>query len=687
MRFFFTLFFLSFYGLIATAQSPDFAWAREIGQTGITTGCLLAIDGEGNSFVAGAFGSSGTNQTLTLGSTVLVHPGPGGASQFIAKFDPSGQVLWAKKISIAGVQDENNPDKMVVDAEGNLYITGTFQSGSVWDTLTVPPVEGGSSYGLVKFDPNGHVQWLRMTDTPDHRIGTSSALNIDAQGGQVSMSGLFNTKIFFHTGDSLVNTDTTSTGVDAFYATYDAQGNLVGLKRLGVVNTSANPNWNYTVEFFREDIHKNIYRLAGNRTIVKYAPDGTVLLSKTLSMTGAGSELKAMAVDPAGNVFLCGWFYQGSITVEGTLVPKVGNTIYTDALLIKLNAADLSLAWLKSHNYAVNDSYEELRTDELGNLYVSGGQSTAVGDAKGLMQKYTNEGSLLWQTLIEPGATPVGGTAGQVRVQNIVQAHNGGNILVVGRFQERIYFDPTVSFSVHSGGYKMFIAQYGQCNTPVPLIDAPSGFVFCEGDSLMLSSASYPELLWSTGETTSYIYATQPGTYYVSAVENQECYARSLPVNLIVLPYPLASVTVGNASFAADSIDGDYQWIDCDNNIPIPGATGQIFHPNANGNYAVIVTNTLGCADTSACYPFLGVGIDEGQIQPLLTLFPNPASDRIHLSGTLKIQSVNLFTHLGQQIRAEQGKTDFDISTLPPGTYYIIAETEKGTWRGRFVKR
>ena len=65
-------------------------WAKKAGGTSIEYVRNIALDKSGNSYITGQFGSS-----ATFGSTTLTTSG--GFDIFLAKFDNSGNVVWASK--------------------------------------------------------------------------------------------------------------------------------------------------------------------------------------------------------------------------------------------------------------------------------------------------------------------------------------------------------------------------------------------------------------------------------------------------------------------------------------------------------------------------------------------------------------------------------------------------------------
>ena len=140
----------------AQVQAPNFAWARQAqGQTpdgDLDMGRSVALDSQGNSYVTGIFRGS-----LLFGSTQLTSLGD--HDVFIAKYDPSGNVLWAKR---AGSPDFEYGYDIAVDAAGNCYITGAFSGTADFDNITListNPLD--PDIYLAKFDTNGNAVWAK----------------------------------------------------------------------------------------------------------------------------------------------------------------------------------------------------------------------------------------------------------------------------------------------------------------------------------------------------------------------------------------------------------------------------------------------------------------------------------------------------------------------------------------------
>ncbi len=78
----------------------------------------MAGDAVGNTYVTGDFAG-----TAIFGTVQLTAAG-GNRDAFVAKLDPSGNVIWAQRMGADNVPDRGF--SAAVDATGNTYVLGTF---------------------------------------------------------------------------------------------------------------------------------------------------------------------------------------------------------------------------------------------------------------------------------------------------------------------------------------------------------------------------------------------------------------------------------------------------------------------------------------------------------------------------------------------------------------------------------
>ncbi|MDB4656103.1 T9SS type A sorting domain-containing protein [Flavobacteriales bacterium] len=140
----------------------------------------------------------------------------------------------------------------------------------------------------------------------------------------------------------------------------------------------------------------------------------------------------------------------------------------------------------------------------------------------------------------------------------------------------------------------------GQTLTPPTATITPnSSTTICSGGFVQLTASAGDSYLWSNGETTQTITATQADAYTVTVTNNDGCTDTSDPVTVTVNPTPNSGVTVGGATTfcSGDSVtltsqasSGSYLWSN--------GETTQSITVDQTGNYSVTVTEN-GCSATS----------------------------------------------------------------------------------------
>lgn len=76
-------------------------------------------------------------------------------------------------------------------------------------------------------------------------------------------------------------------------------------------------------------------------------------------------------------------------------------------------------------------------------------------------------------------------------------------------------------------------------SAPIPSILIKGSTIFCEGDSVALSTAkSYLKYEWTTGEKTRNIVVKKTGAFAVAVIDSNGCTGTSQPIDIIVSSYP-----------------------------------------------------------------------------------------------------------------------------------------------------
>jgi hypothetical protein len=167
--------------------------------------------------------------------------------------------------------------------------------------------------------------------------------------------------------------------------------------------------------------------------------------------------------------------------------------------------------------------------------------------------------------------------------------------------------------------------------------------------------------------------------YYTSGTYTQNFYTASgcdsiLTIHVTVDEFPNAVIQPNGNALATQPGMDSYQWIDCSTGNPVSGANQSVYSPSASGNYAVVVNNGL-CTDTSACFAYSTMGINETAEKEFL-IYPNPATTHVEIKGIQTNGTVRIVDALGRQIA--EGSLDAPIQTgqLSEGTYTVIIESD-----------
>lgn len=174
-------------------------WAKSIDGTSDEFGNSVATDKSGSAYLTGDFVSS----TLSIGSYILTNKGE--CDILLVKYGANGNVIWAKGIGGTLCDWANS---IAVDAEGNVYITGSFMSGSItFDSDTLTNTNAGTSdIFLVKYNSGGNVLWVKSAGGTDSDGGNSVATDAS---GSTCIVGNFNSPTMILGSDTLRKADQT----------------------------------------------------------------------------------------------------------------------------------------------------------------------------------------------------------------------------------------------------------------------------------------------------------------------------------------------------------------------------------------------------------------------------------------------------------------------------------------------
>lgn len=158
----------------------------------------FAVDTMGNIYTTGGFGGTipiSKNFSLTS---------EGHYDGFLLKYNPQGEVQWAKRFGGSGISWEY-PRALTVSKEGSLYIAGTYNGVLVAETFSSNLQKGVCDLFVVKYDTDGNLQWLKSGGGED--LEKVREITID-QSDNLFFTGYYLSPGTFHWGDySFIQTE------------------------------------------------------------------------------------------------------------------------------------------------------------------------------------------------------------------------------------------------------------------------------------------------------------------------------------------------------------------------------------------------------------------------------------------------------------------------------------------------
>lgn len=471
------------------ASGVHLEWAVRAG--GADEDRCLFVDAleDGTSYAVGFFAGEAVFGEGEPNETSLVSVG--GNDLFVAKYEPDGTLAWAKRAG--GDDDElgsaNWAQAAVVLQDEAVVVTGKLEAPATFgddDTHTVDVVNGIMDMFVVRYNPDGHVAWVRSAGGPGVDEGTGiAALDV----GGVVVSGRFegDGAVFGQGEDNETVLDSggpyNSTG---FIARYSPSGSLAWAKRVAVGEmieaqaiAASTDDSVYVVGQFRYSAtfglgESNETALASESDssdvfVARFGESGELLWVRQAG--GAESDF-AWAVEGRfdGSVFVTGDFEETATFGEGepnetTLTSAGGEDVFVARF-----GPDGDLAWARRAGGDGDDIGSGVAATEGGSVLVTGGFESESTFGEGqtnetvlaadvgrdmFIAMYFSGGTLAWARS-EPGD-------GWFDTGTSIAPLPGSGLIVTGSFIGTNTFgqgEPNETTLVTAGEDDIFVARY-----------------------------------------------------------------------------------------------------------------------------------------------------------------------------------------------------------------------------------
>lgn len=646
-----------------------YIWALKVGGNDVDAAYGLAIAPDNDVVITGKMRQTvNFDPTGTFNITVS-----GYEDAFVAGYTPTGALRYAFNFGGFSSTDVVAGNHIAFDSEKSMYISGIYKGTVDFN----PSPSGTANFGastrdifISKIDSLGQFQWVRTMPTVNANPTGDEVVNdmVIDHDDNILITGLMYETVEF--GYPATNQLSSHFGSDIFLAKYNPAGHNSWAFRIGATNDGG-----YSIGIdSNNDIYLGGYFTSTIPSPVDFDPtSGTTLLSSIngnpdmfiakYSETSSGcsnttATITATACDvydtPSGNYLYASGTYVDTIpnsdgcdsiiTINLTVNQSALTTIYPNLCLGQVYYAPDGVGYISGGFYTaylpMANGCDSVINIELTEVIVDASVSV---QANGLLATTTRPNVTFQWVDCDNGNTPING-----------ETAAGFAPTGTGSYGVNVTLGDCTEFS---GCFTINVAcveTYGTLTT-----STCGNFVSPSGNYIWQVAGTYEDTIANAAGCDSII--------------TIELTVGSLDV----------TVSQGDDFVIVAATDAGYQWLDCDNgNTPIAGATSRSFTPTANGNYAVIVNQST-CNDTSACFTFTAVGINEVQHKVGISLYPNPANTtlQIELSQPEGIEVYNMLGALMARYSASE-TFSIDVSHYAQGVYLVKA----GNSIKRFVK-
>lgn len=336
------------------------SWSFSAGSVADELGRALALDAQGNSYVAGSF-----TGPMVLGSTTLISRGD--RDILVARLDPGGKVRWAAAL---GGASRDVANAVSLDGTGNLLVTGYFSGSARFGSVTLSS-RGGKDVFVARLDPQGKLLWAAGLGGSEDDEGLGLAAD---SNGRCYVSGRFAGSVNFGSVQRKANG-----GEDLFVVRLDPQGKVLwslsaggsGDDAAAAVALDGKGQLLLTgdilgkVKIGARTLDAEVYH---DVLVARLTPEGKV----AWAISGGSPDSDAgfqIAADQAGNSYVTGYFRGGQATF-GAHTLSNSSKGKDEAFLIKVGPQS-KVHWAVSAGGSAGDYGDDVAVDS-GGVYWTG---------------------------------------------------------------------------------------------------------------------------------------------------------------------------------------------------------------------------------------------------------------------------------------------------------------------------
>jgi uncharacterized delta-60 repeat protein len=400
-----------------SGNEPEFAFSY-----------ATAVDASGNVYVTGSsYASNGAPDYATI------------------KYSSSGETLWVQRYNGGGW---DSATELVLDAAGNVYVTGHSSGSGGFDYVTIKYSSAGAQEWVANYDGAGSDDW-------------PTALAVDAVGNVYVTGWSFGDGTFI----DYATVKYSASGIEQWARRYNGPGNTKDRAWALAVDASGNV-------YVTGDSGEGSQNLSDYVT-VKYNSSG--MQQWAVNYNNLYDYATDVALDPAGNVYVTGYSH--------------GFGTSYDYATVSYSPIGLPRWVARFHGGLADDYAYDLTTDASGNVYVTGETvSSGTGSEYGTI-KYNVEGTEQWVARYNGPVAFASDRANAVAVDAL------GNVYVTGESEGSGTETDYATLKYDAQGDQQWAVRYnGPGNTfdiaTALAVDA-SGGVYVTGRSARIGGSVY----------------------------------------------------------------------------------------------------------------------------------------------------------------------------------------------------
>lgn len=665
---------------VLSQSNMNWEWVRTAGGYQTQKATAIAVDNNNDVIIAGTYTSNyimlGTNNVFLANSDSTSFS----SNYFIAKYNQSGQVIWAEK---AQCNAGTSSGKIITDNNGNIYASGFISNtNSVFNAIsfdgnsTYTHNNGGKSF-LVKYSSQGIAQWVMFINNKYWGYDTISALKWDEKSNSVIIGG-------YCLGDS------------------------VTIGGYNISNSGNNMQFSFIAKV-------NIQQ-------------GNVVWLKSSKGNAFASKINDIAIDTSGAIYTASSFTGSSLILSSndTLVnsTSASGAIFTDGYIAKYDNNG-QLIWFKKGNCNSNDEATTIGYRNNNRLIIGGYNNSLLT----INSASLNQGNHILEFDLQGNFLNAQNFPATIKTINSYKTGSGyficGNFtqdtlklgsVILHKFSNptnlntNIYIARCDSFGI----YNVAISAGGYSSSQINAsYVADSNKIYSCGSYNQASIKFGNTVYNSTGLTDIFLAKLNTGFSIPVPYKYNlggTVFAGLLPVDFAMVYLYDTNQNIVDTRFIDSSSMGFYQFYQktagnykvsaelVSNSVYFMQNYISTFYPNKTNfeDAAIILLNTNKWGKDIQLQKTSSLTDNKAEDYEI-NLFPNPAKNELSIRGNKfksGVSRIEIFDIKGYKVQSYNNLMNekneiinLNIASLIPGIYYILIADNKGnTVRLKFIK-